>query len=145
MEVFAKDKGTGKAESITITAEKGRLSEEEIERLVEEAKEYAEEDRMQKEQIESRNGLESYLYSLKNSLEEESASDKVAPEDKKELMDLIDETLDWMDENPEASKDEHNDHKKAVEQAANPLLRQIYNGRDFGSAGEDEEFYDADL
>jgi endoplasmic reticulum chaperone BiP len=145
LEVFAKDKGTGKAESITITAEKGRLSEEEIERLVEEAKEYAEEDRMLKEKIESRNGLESYLYSLKNSLEEESVSDKVAPEDKKELIDLIDETLDWMDENSEASKDEHNERMKAVEQAANPLLRQIYNGRDSGSAGEDEEFYDADL
>jgi endoplasmic reticulum chaperone BiP len=145
LEVSALDKGTGKSERITITAEKGRLSEEEIERLVEEAKEYAEEDRMLKDRIESRNGLESYLYSLKNALDEENVSERVAPEDKKEVMDLVEETLDWIDENPEAPKEEHNDRKKTIEQIANPLMRQIYDGRYSGAAEEDEEFYDADL
>jgi endoplasmic reticulum chaperone BiP len=105
---------------------------------------YAEEDRVLKLRIESRNGLESYLYSLKNSLEDDSVSDKVAPEDKKEVMDLVEELLDWMDENPEASAEEHNDRKLAVEQVANPLMRQIYEGRDSGT-GEDDGFYDADL
>jgi heat shock protein 5 len=145
LEVSAEDKGTGKAERITITAEKGRLSEAEIERLVQEAEEYAEEDRRLKERIDSRNGLESYLYSLKNSLEDESVSDAVSIEGKKEVMDLIDETLDWMEENPEASKEDYDDHKKEVEQVANPLMRQFYGGGHGNGGNGDEEFDDADL
>ena len=62
LQVSAEDKGTGKAEKITITAEKGRLSEEDIERMVREAEEYADEDKKVKERIDARNGLESYLY-----------------------------------------------------------------------------------
>merc|ERR1711943_27072 len=106
LQVSAEDKGTGKAEKITITAEKGRLSEEEIERMVNEAEEFAEEDRKVKERIDARNGLESYLYNLKNTLEddEKGLADNISAEDKKELQDMIDETLDWMDENPEADK-----------------------------------------
>ena len=69
LQVSAEDKGTGKAEKITITAEKGRLSEDEIERMVQEAEQYAEEDKKVKERIDARNGLESYLYNLKNTLE----------------------------------------------------------------------------
>merc|ERR1711978_59598 len=68
LQVSAEDKGTGKAEKITITAEKGRLSEEEIERMVAEAEEYAEDDKKLKERVESRNELESYAYSLKNQI-----------------------------------------------------------------------------
>ena len=64
LQVSAEDKGTGKAEKITITAEKGRLSEEDIERMVREAEEYADEDKKVKERIDARNGLESYLYNM---------------------------------------------------------------------------------
>merc|ERR1711988_775581 len=71
LQVSAEDKGTGKAEKITITAEKGRLSEDEIERMVQEAEQYAEEDKKVKERIDARNGLESYLYNLKNTLEDD--------------------------------------------------------------------------
>merc|ERR1712127_296441 len=71
LQVSAEDKGTGKAEKITITAEKGRLSEEDIERMVEEAEKFAEEDKKVKERIDARNGLESYLYNLKNTLEDD--------------------------------------------------------------------------
>merc|ERR1712021_83881 len=107
LQVSAEDKGTGKAEKITITAEKGRLSEEEIERMVQEAEEFAEEDKKVKERIDSRNGLESYLYNLKNTLndEEKGVADKMSPQDKKELEDIIDEALDWMEENPESDKE----------------------------------------
>merc|ERR1712241_230141 len=106
LQVAAEDKGTGKAEKITITAEKGRLSEEEIERMVQEAEEFAEEDKKVKDRIDARNGLESYVYNLKNTLDddEEGLADKLSPGDKKELQDMIDETLDWMDENPEAER-----------------------------------------
>merc|ERR1712139_240052 len=95
LQVSAEDKGTGKSEKITITAEKGRLSEEEIERMVEEAEQFAEEDKKVKDRIDARNGLESYLYNLKNTLDddEKGVSDNISAEDKKELQDLIDETL----------------------------------------------------
>merc|ERR1712244_42181 len=109
LQVAAEDKGTGKAEKITITAEEGRLSEEEIERMVQEAEEFAEEDRMVKERIDAKNGLESYLYNLKNTLndEEKGISEKISAGDKKDLEDLIDESLDWLEDNPEAETEEY--------------------------------------
>lgn len=141
LQVSAVDKGTGKAEKITITADKGRLSDSEIKRMIQEAEDYAEEDRILRERVDSRNGLESYLYGLKNSLEGESTTN-VSVEDKKELLDLVDETLDWMEDNPEASKEDLDNHKKEVEQVAIPLMRQAYSG---GSAEDEEDFYDSDL
>jgi heat shock protein 5 len=125
LQVSAEDNGTGKAEKITITADKGRLSEEDIKLLINEAEEYAEEDRMLRERVDSRNGLESYLYGLKNSLEGESIIDLSAG-DKKEVLDLVAETLDWIDGNPDASKDDLDDHRKEVEQISIPLMRQAY-------------------
>merc|ERR1719277_1148858 len=82
LQVAAEDKGTGKSEKITITAEKGRLSEDEIERMVREAEEYADEDKKVKERIDAKNGLESYLYNLKNTLndEEKGVADKISEE-----------------------------------------------------------------
>merc|ERR1719266_2447634 len=141
LQVAAEDKGTGKAEKITITAEKGRLSEEEIERMVREAEEYAEEDKKVKERIDARNGLESYLYNLKNTLEddEKGAADKISAEDKKELQDMIDETLDWLDENPEAEKEDYDEKQKEVENVANPIMRQFYAGGEGGEGGGDDE------
>merc|ERR1712154_639972 len=138
LQVSAEDKGTGKAEKITITAEKGRLSDEEIERMVKEAEDYAEEDKKIKERIDSRNGLESYLYNLKNTLEddEKGVSDNISAEDKKELQDMIDESLDWMDENPEADKEDYDEKMKEVEQVANPIMRKFYAG---GAGGADDE------
>merc|ERR1711968_94164 len=71
LQVSAQDKGTGKEEKITITAEKGRLSDEEIERMVQEAEEFAEEDKLMKERIDKRNGLEGYAYNLKNTINDD--------------------------------------------------------------------------
>lgn len=143
LQVGAEDKGTGKAEKITITAEKGRLSEEEIQRLVDEAEKYAEEDKKVKERIDSRNGLESYLYNLKNTLDDEETGGNIAPQDKKELQDIIDEALDWMDENPESDKEDYDEKRKEVEQIANPIMRDMYAGgaggdEDMGDFGDDE-------
>merc|ERR1719480_283130 len=122
LQVSAEDKGTGKKEQITITAEKGRLSEDEIERMVKEAELYAEEDKKVKERIDAKNGLESYLYNLKNQLEDEEKgiADKISAGDKKELQDLIDETL------------------KGVENVSNPIMRNVY-GQGEGGAGDDED------
>merc|ERR1719482_1288012 len=147
LQVGAEDKGTGKAEKITITAEKGRLSQEEIERMVKEAEDYAEEDKKIKERIDARNGLESYLYNLKNTLEddEKGVSDNISAEDKKELQDMIDETLDWMDENPEADKEDYDEKMKEVEQIANPIMRQFYQGGDGGADEDMGDFDDGEL
>lgn len=142
LQVSAVDKGTGKTEKITITADKGRLSEEDIQRMVQEAEEYAEEDRMLKDRIDSRNGLESYVYGLKTSLEGDEAT-SLSVDDKKELFDLVDETLDWLEENPEAAKDELDDRKKELEQIAVPLMYST-NG-DTTKQQEEEEYYDSDL
>jgi heat shock protein 5 len=149
LQVSAEDKGTGKSEKITITAEKGRLSEDEIERMVKEAEEFAEEDKNVKDRIDSRNGLESYLYNLKNTLEdnEKGLADQISAEDKKELQDMIDETLDWMDENPEADKEDYDGKLKEVEQVSNPIMRNVYSGGAGGDAGDDmgEDFGDDEL
>jgi len=149
LQVSAEDKGTGKAESITITAEKGRLSEEDIERMVQEAEEFAEEDKKVKARIDSKNGLEGYLYNLKNTLEddEKGLSDKLSEEDKEELDNTINEALDWLDENPEAEAEEFEDKQKEVEQVANPIMRELYQsaGAGGGGGGMDDEDEDYDF
>jgi heat shock protein 5 len=146
LQVAAEDKGTGKAEKITITAEKGRLSEEDIERMVKEAEEFAEEDKKVKEKIDARNGLESYLYNLKNTLDDEEKGANLSAADKKELQDMVDETLDWMDENPEADKQDYAEKQKEVEQVANPIMRQFYGQGSSGGAADDAgDFGDDEL
>ena len=143
LQVSAEDKGTGKAEKITITADKGRLSEDEIERMIREAEQFAEEDRLVKERMDSWNGLESYLYNLKNNLEE--VNDNISIEDKAELMDLVDDTLDWLGDNPEASKEDLDDKKSEVERVANPLMRQFYEGGSSYAGGGEDDFDDTEL
>merc|ERR1712125_131432 len=126
----------------------GRLSEEEIERMVREAEEYAEEDKKVKERIDARNGLESYIYNLKNTLEddEKGLSDTISAEDKKEMQDMIDETLDWMDENPEADKEDYDEKLKEAENVANPIMRNLYAGGEGGGGdGADADFGDDEL
>jgi molecular chaperone DnaK (HSP70) len=88
--------------------------------------------------------LESYLYNLKNTLEddEKGLADNISAEDKKELQDIVDETLDWMDENPEADKEDYDEKQKEVEQIANPIMRNVYAGQ--GAGGDDEDAGDFD-
>jgi len=149
LQVSAADKGTGKSEKITITADKGRLSQEDIERMVREAEEFADEDKKVQGRINARNGLESYLYNLKNTLndEEKGISEKIAEAEKTELVSLIDESLDWLEENPEAEGEEYTAKQKEVEQVANPIMRKVYQGQGApgGSEGEDESFGDDEL
>merc|ERR1711871_1871966 len=141
LQVSAADKGTGKQEKITITADKGRLSQEEIERMVKEAEEFADEDKKVQERITAKNSLESYLYRMKNDPDddEKGIAAKIEPAEKDELVSLIDETLDWMEENPEADAEEFAEKQKEVEQVVNPIMRKVY--ADGGNAGEDEEDY----
>ena len=86
LKVTAGDKGTGKAESITITNDKGRLSQEEIDRMIAEAQEFAEEDKATSEKIAARNGLENYAFSLKNQVADEDGLGGKIDEDDKESV-----------------------------------------------------------
>jgi len=145
LQVSAEDQGTGKREEITITAEKGRLSEEEIERMVREAEEFAEEDQKMKERVDARNGLESYLYQLKNAMmdEEKGLRDKLGEEDATTVMDTLDEAADWLDENQEADTGEYTEKKEEVESILNPIMKNIYKGGDDDE--DDEDFYDEEF
>jgi len=139
LQVSAEDKGTGKSEKITITNDKGRLSDEEIKRMVEEAKEYEEEDKKVKERIDAKNSLESYIYNIKNTInDEEKVKDKLSDEDKETLEDLVKSTTEWIDENPSADKDEFDEKQKEVEKTVNPIMSKLYSGG-AGGGGDDEE------
>lgn len=153
LQVSAKDKGSGVSEKITITAEKGRLSEEEIERMVQEAEEFEEEDKLMKKRIDARNGLEGYAYNLKNTMndEEKGIKDKMEDEDVEALEEAISETLDWLDENQEADLEEYEEKQKELEGVANPIMQKIYQSTGAGDAGEgdfdsdfDDDFEDHD-
>ena len=95
MKVSAHDKGSGKKEEITITNDKGRLSPEDIERMVKEAEEFADEDKQVKEKAESKNQIENYIYSLKTTMDDPKLKDKITEEDKKTLRDAINEKKNW--------------------------------------------------
>lgn len=106
LHVTAEDKQSNKKNSITITNDKGRLSKDEVERMVQEAEKYKAEDEAQKKKVEARNGLENYAYGLKNSINEPNLKDKISDEDRKTLEDAIKTTLDWLDNNQLAEAEE---------------------------------------
>ena len=144
LQVSAEDKATGNAEKITITAEKGRLSQDEIERMVREAEEFAEEDKLVKEKVDARNALEGYCYNLKNQLEDEEKglAGKLSEEDQEAIETAVNDALEWLDENEEADLDELKDKQKEVEKIVNPIVQEIYQaagGAPGGPGGDDEE------
>ena len=140
LNVGAEDKGTGKSEKITITNDKGRLSQEEIERMVEEAEEFAEEDKKIKERIDSRNSLETYAYNMKNTVtDSDKLGDKLEESDKATIQDAVKEVLEWLDENQEADKEEYEEKLKEIESICNPIVSQAYQ-----ESGNDETQDDVD-
>jgi L1 cell adhesion molecule like protein len=128
LNVSANDKTSGKSERIAITNDKGRLSKEDIERMVSDAEKYKEEDEAAAARITSRNGLESYAYQLRNSLNEEQFASKLSEEDKKALQDATKDTIDFLDASAEASIDEYESKKKELEAIANPIMQKAYAG-----------------
>lgn len=133
LNVSAKDKNTGKDERITIKNDKGRLSQEEVERMVAEAEKYSKEDEAQKSRIESKNGLESYLYSMKASIDDEKVSAKLSEEDKKTISEKCQEGIAWIDSNQTAEKDEFDDKKKEIESVCAPIISKLYQGAEGGA------------
>ncbi|KAG1668912.1 hypothetical protein FOA52_016081 [Chlamydomonas sp. UWO 241] len=130
LNVGAEDKGTGKKEKITITSDKGRLSQEDIARMVLEAEEFAEADAKLKGRVDARNQLETYCYNTKSSVDK--MGDNIPDDDKEAVLDAVKEALEWLDENGEADADELADRLKELEDVANPIISKGY------AAGGDE-------
>ncbi|XP_076322898.1 heat shock 70 kDa protein cognate 4 [Tachypleus tridentatus] len=126
MNVTAVDKSTGKENKITITNDKGRLSKEEIERMVKEAENYRDEDEKQKARIQAKNSLESYAFNMKSTVEDEKLKDKISEEDKKKVLDKVQEIIKWLDSNQLAEKDEFDHKQKELEGVCNPIITKLY-------------------
>ena len=128
LNVSACDKTTGKSKHITIANDKGRLSEEEIERMVAEAEKYKAEDEAFCSRISAKNRLESYAYNLRNSINDEKLSDKFDVADKKKLQDAVNKAISWLDNSQEALKEEYEERQKELEGIANPIMQKLYAG-----------------
>jgi len=128
LNVSACDKSTGKQNKITITNDKGRLSKEEIERMVNDAEKFKAEDEKQKERISAKNGLESYCFNMKTTIEDEKVKDKISADDMKAINDKCDEAIKWLDANQLADVEEFNEKQKEVEGVCNPIVTKLYQG-----------------
>jgi heat shock 70kDa protein 1/2/6/8 len=135
LNVTAIEKSTGKENKITITNDKGRLSQDEIERMVAEAEKYKAEDDANKNRIEAKNGLENYCYSLKSSIGSEEVKDKIPTGDKSSLETAIDDAIKWLDTHPTAEKEEYEEKRKALEAIAMPILQNMAGGVDASGMG----------
>ena len=136
LHVSAAEKGTGSKEEITITNDKGRLSDEEIERMVKEAEEFEEEDRRMRENVEARNSLEGVAYQLKSQIKDkDKLGGKLSEEDKAVIEEAVKEALQFLDENPSAEKEELEEAKNTLTSKTNPIISKVYQG----AGGSEEE------
>lgn len=126
LNVSAKEMSSGNAKNITIKNDKGRLSQTEIDRMVSEAERYAEEDEIQKNKISARNNLESYVFGVKQALDQ--AGDKISPQEKSEAQRACEETIKWLDANTLAEKEEYDDKMKSLTKLCTPIMTKIHNG-----------------
>ncbi len=130
MQVSAKDKGTQKENTITITNDNNRLTPEEIQKMVDDAEKFAEEDKLLKDRTEAKNELEQYGYSLKRQLEdEEQLGGKVSDDEKQSILDIVEEKLNWLQEHDEADTEEFKAAKKEIEEIAQPIIAKLYQGQ----------------
>lgn len=130
LRVSAEDKGTGNKEKITITNDQNRLTPEDIERMVNEADKFADEDKKVKEKVEARNELESYTYSLKNQVgDKEKLGGKLSEDDKKTVLEAVEKKIQWLDKNHEADTEEFKKQKKELEDIVQPIVSKLYQGQ----------------
>lgn len=152
LNVGAEDKGTGKSEKITITNDKGRLTEEEIEKMIKEAEQFADEDKKLKERVDARNAFDNYLHSMKVATEGQGEtkglSEKLEEEEKTTILDAVKDGQEWLQSNPESDSEEIKEKQKEVEKTCAPIVSKYYQagaggagGADAGAA-DDEEAHD---
>jgi L1 cell adhesion molecule like protein len=133
LNVNAADKTTGRSEKITITNDKGRLSKEEIERMVKEAEKYKNDDENAKEKVEAKNALENYAYTMRNTIRDDKIASKLESGDKSKIEEAVDAAIKWLDTNQTAEKDEFEHKRKELEDLCNPIFTKMYQGA--GGAG----------
>jgi len=133
LQVGAVDKTTGKSERITITNDKGRLSSDQIEKMVSEAEKYKEDDKKQRDRIEAKNHLENYAYTIRSSLQDETIAGKISADDKTKLNSAVDSTLSWLDTHQSSGKEEFEAKQKELEGIAMPIMSKL--AQEAGGAG----------
>merc|ERR1711976_660956 len=142
--VSAQEKAGGKCEKITITNDKGRLSKEEIDRLVKDAEKFKGEDEACRKRVEARNAYEHYLYNVRSSVEDENLKGKIEEADRERVLDLCKECQQWLDGNinGDASAEEYESRQKDLERVFQPIMSKVYQsqggaqGTDGGMKGE---------
>merc|ERR1712071_580614 len=143
LNVGAEDKGTGKSEKITITNDKGRLTEEQIEKMIKEAEQFADEDKKVKERVDAKNAFDGYLHSMRSATEgsgdNKGLSEKLDSEEKEQIMDALKDGQSWLDSNPEADAEEIEEKHKEVEGICAPIVSKYYGAGGGGGGGGDEE------
>ena len=135
LNVSACEKSTGKAQKITITNERGRLSPEDIDRMVQEAEKFKEEDEKNQKRVEAKNGLEGLIYSARNSINEDKLKDKISAEDRETVESKIKEMQEWMDNNQNASTEEFQAKTKEFESVFHPVMQKVYGESGAGMGG----------
>jgi len=126
LNVAAVEKAGGKTEKITITNDKGRLSKEEIEKMVEDSEKFKAEDEKQKERVDAKNHLESYCFNIKSSLEDNASKEKISDEEKSTILEKCNETIAWLDKNQSAEVEEFKEKQSHLEKIFNPIIQKLY-------------------
>merc|ERR1712100_413865 len=144
LNVGAEDKATGKSEKITITNDKGRLTEDQIEKMIRDAEQFADEDKKVKERVDAKNAFDGYLHSMRSAAEgsgeNKGLSEKLDEEEKEKIMDALKDGQSWLDSNPEADAEEIKEKQKEVEGICAPIVSKYYQaGGGGGGAGMDED------
>jgi len=135
LHVSAVEKAGGRSEKITITNDKGRLSKEEMERMVEESEKYKAQDEKQKERIDAKNSLEAYCFNIKSTIGDSNIKEKLPESDKKMIEDKCNETIAWLERNQMGEVDEFKDKQKELETIFNPIIKKLYGNPGAGSCG----------
>ena len=128
MKVEAKEKGSGKSENITIQNDKGRLSAEDIETMVQEAEKYKDDDNALKEKIDAKNEFEGLLYQTKSSIENDKIKEKLEEDDITSIKDTVKEYEEWFNENTDATKEEYNTKRDEFNTKVQPIMTKLYQG-----------------
>jgi len=135
LNVTAEDKTTGNKNKITITNDKGRLSKDDIERMVKDAEKFKGEDEKQREKIEAKNGLENYAYNIRNTLKEENLASKLSAEDKAAIEQAVNDAIHWLESHPTAEKSDYEERQKMLEGVVHPIFTRMYQQAGGGAGG----------
>ena len=133
LKVSAEDKGTGSKNQIVIQNDQSRLSPEDIERMINDAEKYADDDAKVKDKVEAKNELESYAYNLKNQIgDKEKLGAKLSDSDKEKIEEALDEKIKWLEGHPDSEAEDYKAQKKELDEIVQPIMSKLY--QDAGGA-----------